>query len=147
MIRAKAYFMGARERKRTMNRIGNSPAAVSKCNAAAEQVKAHALDNIAAGQTLTSSKGSGLAEQFSRELETMSSTLNNFPAKTFFRKNVASMVGTSMPVAIISYGVDQDSKGPVYGSLWEFGSAGVSDTERPRLAALRRAFESVGRGV
>lgn len=146
-MRARAYFMGARERRSLMSKLGSHPAAQSACNDIANQVKSEAMDNISVGYSMTASKGSGLQQKFTEELDVMSNTLNAFPAKDFFRKKVASLSGTRIPVAIVSYGVDQDSQGPVYGSLWEFGTSGAGNISRPRLAALQRAFQSVRRGT
>lgn len=146
-IRAKAYFMGSRERQRVINKVSQSPAAVKRCTDLGNQVKDEALDNIQTGYTMTASKGSGLQSKFTEELDVMASTLDSFPAKTFLRKKIAGLAGTRIPVVIVSYGVDPDSMGPVYGSLWEYGSSGAGSISRPNLQPLRRAFHSVRGGT
>jgi hypothetical protein len=115
------------------------------CEAAGNRVKKEAMDNIETGFTMTTSKGTGLNEWFTQELLVMQQTLDSFPAEFFKRQKVLS--DTSIPVGIVSYGIDEDSYGPVFGSLWEFGSAGRGKIARPHLAPLSRAFRSVGKGT
>jgi hypothetical protein len=103
------------------------------------------MDNIEAGFTMTSSKGAGLNEWFTQELLVMQQTLDSFPAEFFKRQKVLS--DTTIPVVIVSYGTEDDSYGPVFGSLWEFGSSGRGKVARPHLAPLSRAFKSVGKGT
>jgi len=143
--RAGAQFIGSRERKALMNRVGTSQPAVSMCEQAGRRVKNEAMDNIEAGFTMTSSKGAGLNEWFTQELLVMQQTLDSFPAAFFKREKVLS--DTTIPVVIVSYGTDEDSYGPVFGSLWEFGSSGRGKVARPHLAPLSRAFKSVGKGT
>ena len=147
MKKSRAYFIGSREQKSLLSELSTNPTVRSACNDIANQVKSEAMDNISVGYSMTASKGSGLQQKFTEELDVMSNTLDAFSAKDFFRKKVVALRGTRIPVAIVSYGTDPDSQGPVYGSLWEFGISGVSSISRPRLAALERAWRSVGRGT
>lgn len=145
--RAGAQFIGSRERKALNSRISTHRKVVSMCERGGDQVKREAMDSIEAGFTMTTSKGTGLNEWFTQELLAMQSTLDSFPAAVFMRKKISSLVGTSIPVVIVSYGTESDSYGPIFGSLWEFGSAGRGKIARPHLAPLSRAVSSVGKGT
>lgn len=145
--RAGAQFIGSRERKALMSRVSTHPEVLDKCEKAGEQVKREAMDNIESGFTMTTSKGTGLNEWFTQELLVMQRELDSFPAAVFKRQKIAGLSDTSIPVVIVSYGTEEDSYGPIFGSLWEFGSAGRGKVARPHLAPLSRAFKSVGKGT
>lgn len=145
-VRAKAFFIGARERKAVIGQMSTNPAVTSRIASAGQKVVAETKDNLNTGYSLISQSG-GAGETLRKELDGLMSRIEYFPVQVFKRRaNFGpGSSGSSIPVGLVSYGTD--GFGPFYGSLWEFGLSGDRNVPHPRLAALSRAAQSVGKGT
>ena len=145
-IRAKAFFVGARERKAIIGQTSFSPVVTSSIARAGAQVVSETKDNLVTGYTLISQSGTA-GNVLREELDGLMSRINYFQVQTFKRRSNfgPGSTGSLIPVGLVSYGTD--GYGPFYGSLWEFGLGGGRNVSHPRLAALSRAAESVGKGT
>jgi len=143
--RSRVEWAPVTERRKVATSVGSSHQALAACMRVAEDVRDVAEDNILAAFSVTGSKGGSSKVLFEQELTTMLAELQAFPAKIFARRaNIGQNVPKELGVAIVSYGT---GVGPVYGSLWEFGISGVSSLERPQIAALGRAADTVDKGL
>lgn len=141
-IRTRFTGLNKADQDKLISQVSSDPSVVGQCMRVAGKVRDEAEANILSGFSLTASKGRGSQRMFEEELREMLSGLESFPVQ--YRARKAVRPGTVISVGIVSYGT---GVAPVYGSLWEDGSAGISRTERPRLEPLGRAARSVGKGT